>query len=205
MRIETKDIIRIAKDLDIAINNNEKFAVPILAARATKGALKNPGDETLRMISNVLSKMSENGTLFISKGSFNEIYNKFATRNSKANEYFADELNKTDDELEDRELAGKEDSEIGLYEGADKTVSNALDSLWDDNGNITKTAEYKSYNPKVAEKANYITNLQFAKLGVNAKEVKTFAGTDKFILCDAVCETPNGDSHILVPVEISVS
>jgi hypothetical protein len=205
MKIETKDIIRIANDLDIAINNNEKFAVPILAARATKGALNNPGDETLRMISNVLSKMSESGKLFISKGEFNEIYTKFATKNTKAKEYFISELNKVACELKDRELAGKEVKEIDLYEGADQTISNAFSSLWDDNGKIAKTAEYKSYNPKVAEKANYITNLQFAKLGVNTKDVKTFAGTDKFILCDAVCETPNGDSHILVPVEISTS
>ena len=76
MKIETKDIIRIANDLNSAIANSEKFAVPILAVRANKGALNNPNDETLRMMYNVLSKMSEGGKLFITKGEFNDIYVK---------------------------------------------------------------------------------------------------------------------------------
>jgi hypothetical protein len=83
---ETKDIIRIANDLDSTITNSEKFAVPILAVRAKKGALNHPTDQTLRLMSNVLSKMSESGKLFISKGEFSEIYSTFATKNSKAKE-----------------------------------------------------------------------------------------------------------------------
>ena len=71
MKIETtKDIIRIANDLNSAISNNEKFAVPILAVRAKKAALDNPGDETLRMMHNVLSNMSEHGKVFICTGLF---------------------------------------------------------------------------------------------------------------------------------------
>lgn len=206
MKLETKDIIKVANDLNSAITNNEKFAVPILAVRAKKGALNHPNDETLRMLAKVLSTMSENGKLFISKGEFNSIYSKFATSKSKAKEYFADELlTKTASTKTDRELAGKEVDEISLYACADNTVLNAFSSLWDNDGKVAKAGEYKAYNSKVAEKANQLTDLQFSQLGVTTKQVNTFAGTDKFILCDAVCETPNGDSHIIVPVEISAS
>lgn len=205
MKIETKDIIKIAGELNGAINNNEKFAVPVLAARATKGALNHPGDETLRLMSNVLSKMSESGKLFITKGEFNQLYNSVATKTTKAASYFKDEIQKKEEVQQTRKMAGEELSDFNMYYGADETVLNAFSSLWDDSGKISKKAEYKGYNPKVAEKANYITDLQFAKLGVSTKEVKTFAGTDKFILCDAVCETPKGEAHIVVPVEISAS
>ena len=208
MKIETKDIIRIANDLDSAITNSEKFAVPILAVRANKGALNNPNDETLRMMYNVLSKMSESGKLFISKGEFNDIYVKFATRNSKAKELFAEELNfkSAAKKQEERVLAGqKVENEISLYDGADESILNAFSSLWDDSGKAAKLGEFKSYNPRVASKANDITDLEFTRLGVQTKAVNTFAGTDKFILCDAVCETPKGDVHVIVPVELSSS
>jgi hypothetical protein len=206
MKIETKDIIRIANDLDSTITNSEKFAVPILAVRAKKGALNHPNDQTLRLMSNVLSKMSESGKLFISKGEFNSIYTKFATKNSKALEYFENELSsKESSEQPQRELAGKQTDEISLYAGADDTILNAFSSMWDDNGKAAKVGEYKAYNTKTANKANDLTSLEFARLGVTTKDVTTFAGTDKFILCDAICETPNGDSHIIVPVEISAS
>ena len=208
MKIETKDIIRIANDLNSAIANSEKFAVPILAVRANKGALNNPNDETLRMMYNVLSKMSEGGKLFITKGEFNDIYVKFATRNSKAKELFAEELDfkSAAKKQEDRVLAGqKVENEISIYDGADESILNAFSSLWGDNGKAAKLGEFKAYNPRVAAKANDITGFEFARLGVQTKAVNTFAGTDKFILCDAVCETPKGDVHIIVPVELSVS
>ena len=56
-----------------------------------------------------------------------------------------------------------------------------------------------------AKQAQTVASLELARLGVAPKSVNTFGGTESFIICDATYETPKGEAHLLVPVELSKS
>lgn len=205
MRINPKELIAAANQINDNLKQSEKLPLPLLSVRAKKAALANPEDQSLRLISNVLSKMAENGKIFITRKEFNQVFTKFASYNDCAANYFNDELDKPA-ELPQRKLAGESivDDYKGLYSEADASLSNALTSLWDERGN-PQAGEYKYYDPSMAKQATTVTNLELSRIGVNPKAVETFAGTKSFIVCNAKYETPNGEASILVPVELSKS
>lgn len=188
------------------INDTQKFAVAILANKARKAALERPNDQTLRVMSNVLSKMNENGKIFISRGEFRSLYSKFASNRNEAQNIFANELD-PEEQKPDRPLAGQKvdekDLKLDLYEGADPLQANSLNSLWDDMGAPVKNGIINEYLPEMARQAEMLTNLELSRIGYAPKAISTYGGTPDFIICDAKYETPQGEAHILVPVELS--
>ncbi|MFZ4795892.1 MAG: hypothetical protein ACOYMA_00265 [Bacteroidia bacterium] len=201
-----RDVLKAASQLNDSFVLNEKFPLPLLAAKARKAALNDLGDQSIRVLSTVLTKMSENGKIFITRGEFKNICSKFASTNSSINDYFSEELGPQAEAKPDRPLAGQATQEHrGLYSQADSFMSNALSDLWDSEGKINKEAKSNLFDPLVAKQAQKLTNLELTRLGVSPKNVNVFAGTDSFIICDASYETPKGESHLLIPVEISKS
>lgn len=199
------ELINSVKAVVDSINNNEKFAVPLLAKKAYKSAIDRPNDQTLRLMANVLGKMSEHGELFITRGKLRNIFKDFYSRNTKAREVFANELDIVDVNA-DRDIAGKESEEFGLYDScADVGISNALSSLWDEKGLPSKSGKLNTHNPKLEKQAETLTLLELSRLGYSPKKVNTFGGSEEYIVCDAVYETPKGEAHILIPVEFSKS
>jgi len=201
-----RDLAGAAKQLSDSLKQGEKFPLPLLAVRAKKAALENPNDQPIRLLANVFAKMSENGKIFITRGEFNNICEKFASSgNTSLSNYFTNELDVTEEKPQ-RKLAGEAAKEMDdLYFGADQPLANALAELWDESGRIKKVGEYKLFDPKVANQAMRIASMELGRIGVSPKIMDVFAGTEKFIVCDASYETPKGEAHLLVPVEISKS
>jgi len=198
------ELINSIKTASDNINKNTKLAIPLLAGKAHKSANERPNDQTLRLLANVLGKMSENGKLFITRGEFKDLYSKFSSRGTKAIEVFANELDIVDVDPQ-RDIAGKEIGSFDVYECADNQISNALSSFWDDNGKPAKYGTLSSHDPKLSKQAETLTSLELARTGYSPKAVTTVGGSEEHIICDALYETPKGEAHILVPVEISKS
>ena len=205
MKINPKDLIEAVSQINSGFKQEEKFPLPLLAVRAKKAALENQSDQSLRLIANVFTKMSENGKIFITRGELKNICSKFNGSNNNVIKCFAEELD-LPEAPKDRQIAGQASEEIkDLYIEADQTIANALLGMWDATGKPQKVGEYKLYDPNKAKQAQTITNLELTRMGIGPKSVNTFSGTDSFIFCDATYETPKGEAHLLIPVELSKS
>lgn len=199
------DLIKSAQLLANMLNNNEKLATSLLAARAKTAAYNNPEDQSVRMVYTVLNKMAENDKLFITKNEFKQVCQKFSSTNSMLPEIFASELD-VQPEAPQRKAAGEEiAATTDLYSCADQEIANSLSGLWDENGKAAAKAEAKTYNPAMAKQAQFITTSELERIGAMPRNVDVFCGNKDIIICDATYETPKGQSHILVPVELSSS
>lgn len=200
--------LELIKSIKIAaenINSNEKLAVPLLASKAFKGANEHPNDQTLRLMANVLGKMAKNGKVFITRNEFRKIYSQYSYNENRAIKIFANELDITDVDTE-RGIAGKGLEEpTDVYECADAKLSNSLANLWDEQGNPAKFGKINSHDPKFEKQAETLSSLELSRIGYSPKSVKTVGGSSEYIICDATYETPKGEAHVLVPVEISKS
>lgn len=194
--IELNDAI---KTLAESIKADEKFATPILAAKACQAAQANPHDASLVTASNVLKKMAST-QLFISRSELNDLYDKLYSPNSKLAEVFEEELDRKPlnspkmferSDMEERPLT-HDYSKI-----TDPLLSNALMAAMDGSN------EAKLYSGKMAKKAEESCLFGLKSLSVTPKKIDVFAGRDNFILCQAIYETPKGEAHVLVPVELN--
>ena len=185
------------------LENNESFAIPLLAVRASKLAYENTTDQPLIIMAKVLSKMAENGKLAITRGELRDMYSKFAgTSITKLAECFEKEL-AIEEKVSQRKMAGEVAETFNMYEGADETLANALTGLWDESGKPCKNAECKMFSPTVAKQAVTLTKLHLTRIDSEPKAVNVFGGNESMIICDASYETNRGESHVLVPVEIT--
>ena len=66
-----------------SIDDNERVATPILAAKLVKAVNAYPGDQTIGAMSRVIGKMATNNTLFIRKAELKALYTKLHYRNTK--------------------------------------------------------------------------------------------------------------------------
>lgn len=199
------ELIKSAQLLANMLNEEEKLATQILAARAKTAAYKNPEDQSVRMVYNVLNKMADNNKPFISKKDFKQICQTFNSRNSALPEIFASELD-VQPEAPQRKLAGEEIAPTtDLYSFANEEIANSLSGLWDERGKINTNAVAKNYNPQTAKQAQFVVSAELERIGAAPKNINVFCGDKSVIICDATYETPKGESHVLVPVEIVAS
>jgi hypothetical protein len=180
-----------------ALHANEKFPVPVLAVRAGKAAQENPHDVALVTASNVLKKMASDNRMFITRAELNDIYEKLYSPSTKLADVFAEELGRT--QLPGPKMMQRSDESHTLENDysrvADPLLSNALDSAFRGEG-------AKLYTNADAVKAEKICSAELMSLGFSPKKVDVFAGKDNFIVCQATYETPKGQSHVLVPIEM---
>src|SRR5271169_6195805 len=85
-------IQQLVSSLAKTMENNEKLATPILAAKLTKCVAAHPHDQTIGMISRVVRDLADHNTLFIRKAEFKDLYKKFYSHGSKFGELFQEEL-----------------------------------------------------------------------------------------------------------------
>jgi hypothetical protein len=181
-----------------AVKASEKLPVPILAAKARKAAQSHPEDIGLITASQVLTKMANN-QMFITRADFNRVYEKLHTPHTKLAELFSEELGRKP--LQGPQVFHRASNEsVSLdrdYERvADPLLTNALKAAFDGSN------EDKLYSPVDAKKAQRSCLAELVALGVEPKRIDTFAGRNDLIFCKAVYETPNGQSHVLVPIEL---
>jgi len=178
------------------IQNNEKVATPILAAKLAKAVDAYPGDQTIGAMSRVISKMAANNTTFITKADLKSLYTKLHSRNTKFAELFSDELGVVDSlpspHLYERDEATKD---VNPFQVGDAVLANALSSVFD------KHAPLKMYSQELANKAlaSVATSLDAWNLKPTALAVDD--GNDKFLVIKADYETPKGITSLYIPVE----
>jgi len=178
----------------------ESFSTSILQKKAEQGWNNHPNDQTLRMMAAVLQKMEENNKPLISRAELRNLYSKFESNNNKAISYFEEELGFSK-RSGPKVTKYAENADIDLTfdvinEVKDSSIYGALSGMWDGE---TKNTGYKE---SLAKKAEKITSLTLMRLGIEPEKIKTIAGSEDFIICNAVYQTSVGDSNVLIPVEV---
>lgn len=180
-----------------AVEDNQKLATPILAAKLSKCSESYPGDQTLGSMARIIKHMSDNNTLFIRRSELKSLYNKLYSNNSKFAELFQEELGQVPMESNVTHYVRDEAVQANPYHVGDQVLANALESVFD------RSIPVKMYSQPVADKAIKsvvsaleVWNLRPTKLAVSD-------GNDKFIVIKADYDTPKGVTSFYVPVEVN--
>lgn len=188
-------IQKLVGSLTKSIDDNERIATPILAAKLNKASSAYPGDQTIGAMSRVINKMASNNTLFIRKAELKELYKKLHSRNTKFAELFQDELGAADSLPTPTLMPRDEAVQVNTYEVGDQILANALNSVFD------KFTPLKLYSQKLADQAlsSVASTLDAWNLKPSALAVDD--GNEKFLVIRADYETPKGITSLYVPVE----
>ena len=179
-----------------SVEDNERIATPLLAAKLAKCAAAYPGDQTLGSMSRVVSKMVDNNTLFIRKAELRDLYNKMYSRNTKFAELFQEEIGQTDDLKGATVYQRDEATQVDPYEVGDTVLANALQSVFD------KNMPVKMYSQKLADKATASVASTLDAWNLKPNTITVSDGNDKFLVIQADYETPKGVTSLYVPVEV---
>ena len=197
--MDLREITSLITQAAKSIEANEKVPLPVMAAKARREAQANPTDIPLIHASQVLTKMASDKT-FISKDELRSIVERFAAKNSKLSSVFAEELGK---QAERKPQTFVRDSNEGqaldrdYAKFADPILSNAL------SGAFASEPTEQLYSVADAQRAQRAAHAQLIGIGIEPKEIRTFAGRKDIIIVQAVHETPLGIANVLIPVELS--
>jgi hypothetical protein len=180
-----------------SIDDNEKLAVPILAAKLAKYVAAYPQDQTLGTMSRVIEKMSSNNTLFIKRAEFKSLYNKLYSRGTKVAEIFQDELGTVVEpsgvSVYQRDNA---ENQLDLYHSsADPILANALNSVFDG-------SPVKMYSQELSKQAIKTVSSTLDAWSLRPSSLTVDDGNDKFLMIKANYETPKGVTGFYIPIEI---
>lgn len=183
-----------------SVEDSERVATPLLAAKLAKAVDAYPGDQTIGAMSRVISKMAANNTLFIRKAELKQLYNKLHSRNTKFAEVFQDELGVVDS-LPAPSYYNHDEAtqEVNPFETADPVLANALTSVFD------KHAPLKLYSEKLAKKALFEVSTTLDAWNLKPASLSVDDGNDKFLVIKADYETPKGITSLFIPVETTNS
>ncbi len=181
-----------------AIEANETFALPVVAAKARREANARPNDTHLVTASQVLTKMASD-KMFISRSELANIVERFGATHSKLSQVFSDELGKR---AEPKPHTFVREANEGMaldrdyQKFSDPVLANALAGAFDTN------PTEKIYSTEDAQRAQRAAYAQLINIGLRPREIKTFAGRRDIIICQAIHETPLGTANVLIPVEL---
>jgi hypothetical protein len=197
------ELTRVVGEATRAIVDSERLPVRLLSVRANKLAEAYPTDQTVVGMRNFLARRVEtlprHGKELMTKGELKEVYNSFYISNNKFAEAFSDELgvSKLDTPVMKRDpQEGSPLADDAYNRFANPILANELTSVFDD------TVPYKSYSEFTAKDAQKTCAYELNCLGMFPKRIDVVAGEPNVIVCRASYETPRGEGHVLVPVEI---
>lgn len=177
------------------IENKEKLATPILAAKLAKYAESYPHDQTIGSMALVLGKMASNNTLFITKAELKSLYNKMYSRNTKFAELFQHELGLTEQLSTPATMERDDAVQVNPYQVGDAVLANALNSVFDNQ-------PLKMYSQDLANKAKSSVASTLDAWSLTPSAISVDSGSEKFLVIRADYETPKGVTSFYVPVEI---
>lgn len=186
---------QIVSSLAKSLDDNEKLATPILAAKLAKYVEAYPSDQTLGTMSRVIERMASNNTLFIRKSELKSLYNKLYSRNTKFAELFQDELGIKEHTPDIKTYERDEASRLDSYQVADPVLANALTSVFDG-------GPVKMYSKPLADKALKSVSSTLDAWNLRPSDLSIDDGNDKFLMIKADYETPKGVTSFFVPMEI---
>ena len=183
------------------IENSEKIALPVFAAKLSKMSEAHPEDKTIGIMADVVSRMNDTNKLLITKAEIKDLYNKLYTRNTKFAQLFSEELgNESKEEGVYIPTGAQESEDYSVVQKAydkiaDPVLANALAGAF---GNDTKP-----YTASVANSAKIICARELTSLNLKYKNIDIVDGREDFILCSALFETPRGNTAVYIPVEVT--
>jgi hypothetical protein len=170
-----------------SLENGEKIATPVLAAKLAKCSEVYPHDQTIGAMSRIIEKMASNNTMFISKADLKALYSKLYSRNTKFAELFENELGGNIEYAPTSTTFNRDEAtELNTYQVGDQVLANALNSVFD------KNAPLKMYSQELANKA--------LKSVASALDVWNLKPSKLIVKADY--ETPKGVTSFYVPVEL---
>jgi hypothetical protein len=179
------------------IEDNEKIATPILAAKVAKYIASYPHDQTLGAMSRVLERMAENQKLFIRRGELKDLYSKLYTSNTKFAELFQDELGAAPAQPSVKTYQRDEnEGVVDAYQVGDAVLANALNSVFD------RTLPLKMYSQPLANQALKSVASTLDTWNLRPTNLTVDEGSEKFLVLKADYETPKGTTSLYIPVEI---
>lgn len=189
-------IQQLVSSLAKSVENNERLATPILAAKLTKCVAAHPHDQTIGMISRVVKDLADHNTLFIRKAEFKDLYKQFYSHGSKFGELFQEELGEAPPESTVTTYQRDEAVQANPYHVGDQVLANALESAFD------KHLPLKMYSQPLADKAIKSVGNTLDAWNLRPTALTVSAGSDKFIVIKADYDTPKGVTSFYVPVEV---
>lgn len=179
-----------------SVEDNQRLATPILAAKLAKCVAAYPHDQTLGSMARVVDKMADNNTLFIRKADLKDLYKKLYSRGTKFAELFQDELGEAPAEPSVTTMQRDEATSVNPFQVGDQVLANALQSVFD------KHLPVKMYSQPVADQAMKAVGSTLAAWNLQPSSLAVSDGNEKFIVVKADYETPKGVTSFYVPVEV---
>jgi hypothetical protein len=197
--MDLNHIKKVVNSLSKLIDDNEKVALPIFAAKLANASELHPEDHTLGMMANIVARMAGSNKLFITRAEIKDLYNRLYSRNTKFAELFQDELGEVEKapspQIYNRE---HEDESLSIINKAyekvvDPTLAHALHNAFGTNVN--------AYSSVQADSAKSVCEQELAPIKLSA-HVDIVNGKADIVVCRASFETPRGITSVLIPVEI---
>lgn len=179
-----------------SVDDNERIATPILAAKLANALNEHPSDQTLGAMSRVISKMAANNTMFIRRSELKQLYTKLFSRNTKFAELFQNELGQVEALQGAKTMERDEAVQINPYTVGDQILANALQSVFD------KHLPVKMYSQLLADQAKVSVGTTLDAWNLRPTKLEMSDGNDKFLVIRADYDTPKGVASVYVPVEI---
>lgn len=189
-------IQQLVNSLAKSVEENQKIATPVLAAKLANAVEAYPGDQTIGAMSRVIGGLATHNTTFISRAELKALYTKLYSRNTKFAELFQDELGVVEEQAPVTTVNRDDGVNLNSYEVGDPVLANALNSVFD------KTIPVKMYSQALANKAAASVSSTLDSWNLKPSALHVNDGNDKFLVIQADYETPKGITSLYVPVEI---
>jgi len=180
-----------------SVEDQERIATPILAAKLAKATEAYPSDKTIGAMSRVVAKLASNNTTFITRADLKQLYTKLYSRNTKFADLFQDELGKVTELKGATTMERDEALSVSPYEVGDQVLANALNSVFD------KHLPLKMYSQLLADQAMRSVGSTLDAWNLRPTSLEVSDGNDKFLVIKADYETPKGITSFYVPVEVT--
>lgn len=189
-------IQQLVNSLAKSVEDNQKIATPVLAAKLANAVDAYPGDQTIGAMSRVIGGLATHNTTFISRAELKALYTKLYSRNSKFAELFQDELGVTEEQAPVTTVQRDDGVNLNSYQIGDPVLANALNSVFD------KHLPVKMYSQALADKAMASVGSTLDSWNLRPSALHVNDGSDKFLVIQADYETPKGLTSLYVPVEV---
>src|SRR5258708_37716308 len=177
-------IQQIVGSLAKSVEDHERIATPILAAKLAKAVAVYPSDQTLGAMFRVIGQMAANKTLFIRRSELKQLYNKLFSRNTKFAELFTEELGQLPALQGAKTMERDEAVQVNPYEVGDQVLANALQSVFD------KHLPVKMYSQALANRAQASVGSTLDAWNLRPTKLDVTSSNDKFLFILSVYQTP---------------
>lgn len=189
-------IQQLVNSLAKSVEDNQKIATPVLAAKLANAVDAYPGDQTIGAMSRVIGGLATHNTMFISRAELKALYTKLYSRNSKFAELFESELGVTEEQAPVTTVQRDDGVNLNSYQVGDPVLANALNSVFD------RHLPVKMYSQALADKAMASVGSTLDSWNLRPSALHVNDGSDKFLVIQADYETPKGVTSLYVPVEV---